>query len=38
MIAGFSATGIESTPATHAPTATKLTCPNDSTPEFPMKT
>ena len=38
MIAGFSATGIERTPAAQAPTATKLICPNDSTPEFPMKT
>jgi hypothetical protein len=25
-------------PATNAPTATKLTWPNDSTPEVPMKT
>jgi hypothetical protein len=38
MIAGFSSTGIDSTPAAHAPTATKLMCPKESTPEFPMKT
>ena len=38
MIAGFSATGIERMPAAHAPTATKLMCPNESTPELPMNT
>jgi hypothetical protein len=38
MIAGFSCTGIESTPAAQAPTATKLMWPNESTPELPMKT
>ena len=38
MIAGFSAAGTESTPAVHAPTATKLMCPNERTPELPMKT
>ena len=32
MIAGFSSTGIDRTPAAHAPTATKLMCPNESTP------
>ncbi len=38
MIAGFSPVGTVSTPAVHAPSATKLMCPNDSTPELPMKT
>ena len=38
MVAGFSVTGTESTPAAQAPTATKLMWPNDSTPEFPTKT
>ena len=38
MIAGFSPTGTESTPATQAPSATKLTWPNERTPELPMKT
>ena len=38
MIAGFSAVGTERTPAVHAPSATKLMCPNDSTPELPMNT
>jgi len=38
MIAGFSSTGIERTPAAHAPTATKLMWPNERTPELPMKT
>ena len=38
MIAGFSLTGTESTPAVHAPSATKLTWPNERTPELPMKT
>ena len=30
MIAGFSLAGTESTPAVHAPSATKLMCPNES--------
>ena len=38
MIADFSAAGTDRTPAVHAPTATKLMWPNDSTPELPMKT
>ena len=38
MIAGFSLVGTDSTPAVHAPIATKLMCPNESTPELPMKT
>ena len=38
ITAGFSATGTVSTPATHAPTATKLMWPNETTPELPMKT
>ena len=38
MIAGFSDTGTASTPASHAPTATKLMCPNERTPELPMNT
>ena len=38
MIAGFSPGGTVSTPAVHAPSATKLMCPNESTPELPMKT
>jgi hypothetical protein len=38
MIAGFSDAGTESTPAVHAPSATKLMWPNESTPELPMKT
>ena len=38
MIAGFSAIGTESTPAAHAPTATKLMWPNETTPELPTKT
>ena len=38
MIAGFSETGTERTPAVQAPTATKLMCPNETTPEFPTKT
>ncbi len=32
---GFSVIGTESTPAVHAPTETKLMCPNESTPELP---
>ena len=38
MIAGFSPAGTVSTPAVHAPSATKLMWPNDSTPELPMNT
>ena len=38
MIAGFSLPGTVSTPAVQAPSATKLTCPNERTPELPMKT
>ena len=38
MIAGFSLGGTVSTPAVQAPSATKLMCPNDSTPELPMNT
>ena len=38
MNAGFSCSGTESTPAVHTPTATKLMCPKESTPEFPTKT
>ena len=38
MIAGFSASGTDSTPAVQAPTATKLMCPKERTPELPMKT
>ena len=38
MAIGFSSLGTVSTPAVHAPTATKLICPNDRTPELPMKT
>ena len=34
----FSASGTVVRPAAKAPTATKLTCPNETTPEFPMKT
>jgi hypothetical protein len=34
----FSAVGTVSTPAANAPTATKLICPNESTPELPTKT
>ncbi len=33
MIAGFSDFGTDSTPAVQAPTATKLMCPKESTPE-----
>ncbi len=35
---GLSSTGIVITPAANAPTATKLTCPKEITPEFPTKT
>ena len=38
MIAGFSSTGTESTPAAQAPTATKLMWPNETTPELPTNT
>ena len=38
MIADFSPAGTDSTPAVHAPSATKLMWPNESTPELPMKT
>ncbi len=38
MIAGFSVAGTDSTPAVHAPSATKLTWPNERTPELPTKT
>jgi hypothetical protein len=38
MNAGFSCSGTDSTPAAQAPTATKLTCPNERTPELPTKT
>ena len=38
MVAGFSCSGIESTPAAHTPTAKKLMCPNESTPELPTNT
>ena len=38
IVAGFSCSGIESTPAAHTPTAKKLMCPKDRTPEFPTKT
>ena len=35
---GLSSTGTVITPAANAPTATKLTCPNEITPEFPTNT
>ena len=38
IVIRFWSSGTVSTPAVQAPTATKLTCPNDSTPELPMKT
>ena len=38
IVAGFSCSGIESTPAAHTPTAKKLMWPNESTPELPTKT
>ena len=38
IVAGFSDSGIERTPAAHTPTAKKLMCPNERTPEFPTKT
>jgi hypothetical protein len=34
----FDSSGIVITPAANAPTATKLICPNERTPELPMKT
>jgi hypothetical protein len=34
----FWSSGTVSTPAVQAPTATKLMCPNESTPELPMNT
>ncbi len=37
MIAGFSLDGTVSTPAVHAPSATKLMWPNERTPVLPMK-
>ena len=37
MKAGFSPVGTDRTPAVHAPSATKLMCPKESTPVFPMK-
>ena len=36
MIAGFSAAGTDRTPAVQAPSATKLMCPKETTPELPM--
>jgi hypothetical protein len=38
IVAGFSSTGTESTPAAQTPTAKKLMCPNERTPEFPTNT
>ena len=38
MIAGFTPDGTDRTPAVHAPRATKLMWPNESTPVLPMKT
>ncbi len=38
MATSFCSFGTVSTPAVHAPTATKLICPNERTPELPMKT
>ena len=38
IVAGFSSLGTERTPAAQAPTATKLMCPNETTPELPTKT
>jgi len=34
----FESSGTVITPDANAPTATKLICPNESTPEFPTKT
>ena len=34
----FDSSGTVITPAANAPTATKLICPNESTPELPTKT
>ena len=38
IVAGFSSLGTERTPAAQAPTATKLMCPNERTPELPTNT
>ena len=38
MIAGFTSDGTDRTPAVHAPSATKLMWPKESTPVLPMKT
>ena len=38
IVAGFSCSGIERTPAAQTPAAKKLMWPNESTPEFPTKT
>ena len=38
IVAGFSCSGIESTPAAQTPMAKKLMWPNESTPEFPTNT
>jgi hypothetical protein len=38
IVAGFSCSGMERTPAAHTPTAKKLMWPKESTPEFPTKT
>ena len=35
---GLTSAGTVISPAAKAPTATKLTCPNESTPELPTKT
>ena len=35
---GFTSVGTVISPEANAPTATKLTCPNESTPELPTKT
>ena len=37
MIPRFTSAEIVISPAENAPTATKLICPKDRTPEFPMK-
>ena len=38
MIPRFTVAEMVISPATNAPTATKLICPKDRTPEFPMNT
>ena len=38
IVAGFSCSGTVRTPAAQTPTAKKLMCPNESTPELPTKT